>query len=119
MTRRSPNPNFLLFGTPKYRVGFPHNKGNCISNLDTCLKNTFFIMETLHIPSKSKELSFETNSDIIAISKVKYRSHHLYQKKKNLNTGLVNRYYIREHKFNAFSSKELSFNLILTTFLLK
>ena len=82
MTRRSPNPNFLLFGTPKYRVGFPHNKGNCISNLDTCLKNTFFIMETLHIPSKSKELSFETNSDIIAISKVKYRSHHLYQKKK-------------------------------------
>ena len=61
-----------------YTLGFSHNKTNCIRNLEICLKNEFFTMETLHLTNKSNELSFETNFDLLAISKIQYRSNHLY-----------------------------------------
>ena len=72
-------------------------------------------METLHYTNKSNELCLETNFDPLAISKVKYINNHLYQKMIlllsgdiNFNPVLVNKFHIREHKFNTFSSKELS-----------
>ena len=49
-----------------------HNKTNCIKNLKTRTKNELYAMDTLQITNKINELSFETNFNFRAISKVKY-----------------------------------------------
>ena len=61
-------------------TGFFHRKINCIRNLKTCPNNVFDAKETLHITNKINELSFETNFNLLAIRKLKFRSNHLYLK---------------------------------------
>ena len=134
MRRRRPKLNIFIICSlihlkiAMYTLGFSHNKSNCIRNLETCPKKEFFTMELLPITNKSNERSFEINFNLLAISKVKCRSNHLYLKMVlllssdlNLNPGLVNRYQVAEHKFKALSSKETHSDkkMILTTFLLK
>ena len=64
-----------------HTLGFSHNKINCIRNLvNTCPKNEFFTMETLHINNKINDLSFEKNINFLVISKVKYWHNHLHLK---------------------------------------
>lgn len=79
-------------------------------------KKRVFTIETLHITSKINVLSFETNFNLLATSKVKYRSNYMYLKlalflsdDKNLNLGTINRYHIRGPNLNVFSSKGLHF----------
>ena len=73
-----------------YTFGFSHSKTNCIRNLKPCTKNEFFTMETLHNTKKINKLSFQTNLDLLAIGKVKYRSNHLYLKIVLILSGHIN-----------------------------
>ena len=90
--------------------GFP----NRVKNLKNCPKKRVFTMEILYINNNINILSFEKNFNLLATSKVKYRSSRIYLKMAlplpgdiNLNPVPVNGYHIRGH--NVFSSKGLHF----------
>ena len=71
-------------------------------------------MGTLHITNKNAELSFETNHNLLVISKTKYRHDHLKMAlllpdDTNLDPGPVNEYHIRDHEFDKICQQETAF----------
>ena len=58
-------------------LGFSRNKTNLIKNLKTRPKNELYAMAPLQITNTINELSFETNFNLLAISKAKYGSNNL------------------------------------------
>ena len=93
---------------------FSFNSVSVTVNLKNSPTNEFFPIEVLHITYKINKFSTNMYFKVLTISKIKWKSNHLYLKMTlllsgdiKLNPGLVTRHQLNNPKFEAFNNKGL------------